>query len=71
MRSAGQILHNAPRRFSRSDTVTDERDTPKKTLKDRAWDLVEGLLGALDDVLPAPTPPLAPIPVDVRRRRPR
>lgn len=49
--------------------VSDEKDRPEKSLKDRARELVEDVLEALEDLLPLPEPRLVPIPAPSRPRR--
>lgn len=47
-----------------------ERDHEKKqSLKDRAQELIKGVVGALESLMPGPT--LVPIPVTPRPRRTR
>jgi hypothetical protein len=44
----------------------DERDN-EKSLKDRAKELIQGVVGALESLFPAPAPQLVPVPVRPRR----
>jgi hypothetical protein len=51
--------------------VTDEKKPEEKTLADRAKELLQGLLEALEDFVPQPEPELIPVRIPARRRRRR
>ncbi len=48
--------------------MTDEKKHTKKSLTDRAKQLVEDVLEAIDTLIPRPEPQLIPIPIDRTRR---
>ena len=50
--------------------MTSEKQDTKKSLTDRAKQLVEDVREALDSLIPRPEPQLIPIPID-RHSRPR